>query len=152
MVVEYKDRNLKAILFTESLQIIQSLRCSLVHYSLQLSAQVWDGQGRSLILCSVNYFGVDLDICLVSLCCWKVWRWPSFTFLAGAARFRFKMSWCLKFMMPCTLTMFPGPLEEKQPHNIREPPPQSYLRTGYSWYRHSSFYTKSTLSVGCRKA
>ena len=52
--------------------------------------------------------------------------------------------------MPCTLIRFPGPLEEKQSLNITEPPP--YLQTGYFQYRHSSFYAKPTLSVGCRKA
>ena len=61
----------------------------------------------------------------------------------GAARFRFKM-----FMMP----RFPGPLEEKQPDNITERPPPAYLHRGYFRYCHSSFYAKSTLSVGCRKA
>ena len=46
----------------------------------------------------------------------------------------------MEFMMPCTLTRFPGPFEEKQPDNITEPPP--YLHTGYFWDRHYSFYTK----------
>ena len=77
---------------------------------------------------------------------------PQVSFLAGAARFRFKMSWYfMEFMMPCIPTRLPGLLEEKQPHNITEPPlpPPPNLHTGYFWYRHSSFYAKPTLSVGC---
>ena len=46
--------------------------------------------------------------------------------------------------MPCTLTSFPGSLEDKQSHNIMEPPPPPYLRTGYIGYKHSSFYAKPT--------
>ena len=52
---------------------------------------------------------------------------PSFSFPAGAARFRFKMSWYfMELMITCTLTGFQGSLEEKQPDNITEPPPPPY--------------------------
>ena len=55
---------------------------------------------------------------------------PVLVSLAGAARFRLEMSWYfIEFMMLGILTRFPGPLEDKQPHNITEPPP--YLYTGY---------------------
>ena len=35
------------------------------------------------------------------LSCWKIQWWPRFSFLAGAARFRFKMSYFMEFMMQC---------------------------------------------------
>ena len=114
-VVEYREKNLRQFLFTESLQIIQSPRSSRVHSLLQLSPHVfksgyWDGHGRSLILCSVNHFSVDLDVCFGWLSFWKIQLRPRFSFLARAAGFRFKISWYfMEFMMPCTLTRFPGP-------------------------------------------
>ena len=96
----------------------------------------WDGHGRSLILCLVNHFWVNLAVCLGSLSCWKTqWR-PIFSFREEATRFWFKMSWYFNaFMMPCTLTRFPGPLEEKQPHSITDPPP---LRLWF-WVRKGFF-------------
>ena len=43
------------------------------------------------------------------------------------------ISWYfMEFKMPCTLTRFQEPLEEKQPHN-------NTMLTGYFWYRHSFF-------------
>ena len=44
-VVEYRERNLRPFLFTETLQIIQSPRSSLVHSPFQLSPQ---GLGQGL--------------------------------------------------------------------------------------------------------
>ena len=94
----------------------------------------WDGHGISLILCSVNHLCVDLDN-FGSLPCWKIQQWPNFCLIAGAAIIRLKMSWYfMEFMMPCTLTRFPGPLEEKQPHNITDPPP--YLTVGITDFRN----------------
>ena len=57
------------------------------------------------------------------------------------------VSWHFMEMMPCTLTRFPGPLEEEQPHNITEPPPTPYLQTGYFQYRHSYFLEKAVVVV-----
>ncbi len=121
---------------------------------LQLTPQIfnglrsgdWDGHGRSLILCLVNHFCVDLATCLGSLSCWKTqWR-PIFSFRAEATRFCFKMSWYFKaFMMPCTLTRFLGPLEEKQAHSITDPPP--YFTVGMRCFSaYSSFVFRQTHS------
>ena len=102
--------------------------------------------------------------------CKKIQQQHSFNFLAGASRFRLKIS-------PTNFPMYPnkvpnaftvpqhhrtskgpgyivrvsGPLEEKQPHNITEPPPPLYLHTGFFQSRHSSFYTIRTLSIDCQK-
>ena len=53
----------------------------------------------------------------------------------------------LEELMPCTLTRFPGPLEEKalQHHET------STILTYRFWFWHSSFYVKPTLTVGWRK-
>ena len=108
--------------------------------------------GIGLILCPVNHFCVDLNVCFGPLSCWKIQRRPSF--LTGPARFRCKISWYFILMMPCTLYHVgsSGLGQEKQPHYITEPPPPPYLHTGYFWCRHSSFYAGHTLSAGCRKA
>src|SRR4029434_9531065 len=67
---------------------------------------------------------VDLDVCFGSLSCWKVQPRPILSFLAEAVRFSFKICWYFKeSMIPCILTRCPGPLDEKQPHNITDPPP-----------------------------
>ena len=81
-VVEYKERNLRPFLFTESLQIIQTnlsrlvpgpLLCTLLFSSAhRFRSGDLNGHGRSLILCSVNHFCVDLDVCFESLSCWKI--------------------------------------------------------------------------------
>ena len=42
------------------------------------------------------------------------------------SRFQFKRSW---YFMPCTLTRFPEPFEERETHNITEPPP--YLQVNF---------------------
>src|SRR4029434_8031347 len=75
-----------------------------------------DGHGKTFILRSVNHFG--------SLTCWKVQPRPNLSFLAEAVMFSFNICWYLmESMIPCILTRCPGPLEEKQPHNIKDPPP-----------------------------
>lgn len=68
IVAEYGAWHLRQFLFTESLQIIQGLGLSLMQPSLQLNSQVL-GQGTKmvitdliLILWSINYFCVDLNI------------------------------------------------------------------------------------------
>ena len=113
-------------------------------FSMGLRSGDWDGQGRSLILCLVNHFWVNLAVCLGSLSCWKTqWR-PIFSFREEATRFWFKMSWYFNaFMMPCTLTRFPGPLEEKQPHSITDPLP--YFTVGMRCFSaYSSFVFRQT--------
>ena len=42
-------------------------------------------------------------------------------------------------MYPNKVSPLTGPVEEKQPHNITEPPPPPYLHAGYYQYRYSSF-------------
>ena len=52
-VVEYRERNLRPFLFTESLQIIQSLRSSLLHSpsSAQSTGFQWGlGQGTEMAM------------------------------------------------------------------------------------------------------
>ena len=45
------------------------------------------------------------------------------------------MSWYfMEFMMPCTLTKFPGPLVEKEAHNITDPPQNSWSAINISLY------------------
>src|SRR4029434_1793194 len=83
-----------------------------------------DGHGKTFILWSVNHFCVDFEVCFGSLSCWKVQPWPILSFLAEAIRFSFNIRWYLmESMIPCILTRCPGPLKEKQPHNIKDLPP-----------------------------
>src|SRR4029434_5011573 len=71
------------------------------------------------ILRSVNHFCVDFEVCFRSLTCWKVQPQPILSLPEGAVRFSFHICWYLmESMIPCILTRCPGPLEEKQPHNI----------------------------------
>ena len=82
------------------------------------------GHGKTFILRSVNHFCVDFEVCFGSLSCWKVQPRPILSLLEGAVRFSFNICWYLmESMIPCILTRCPGPLEEKQPHNIKDPPP-----------------------------
>ena len=69
---------------------------------------------------------------------------PSFSLLAEATRFLAKMSWYwVEFMMPLTLTRAPGPVEAKQPHNIKDPPP--YFTAGMRFFSaHASFFRRQT--------
>ena len=92
-------------------------------FSMGLRSGDWDGQGRSLILCLVNHFWVNLAVCLGSLSCWKTqWR-PIFSFREEATRFWFKMSWYFNaFMMPCTLTVPRAFGRETAPHHHRSSP------------------------------
>src|SRR4029434_6293351 len=74
-----------------------------------------DGHVKTFILRSVKHFCVDFEVCFGSLSCLKVQPRPILSFLEGAVRFSFNIYWYLM--------VFPGPLEEKQPHNIKDPPP-----------------------------
>ena len=90
-----------------------------------------DGHGKTFILRSVNHFCVDFEVCFGSLSCWKVQPRPILSLLEGAVRFSFNICWYLmESMIPCILTRCPGPLEEKQPHNIKDPPPYFTLGMG----------------------
>ena len=108
-------------------------------FSMGFRSGDYDGH---LILCSANHFCVDLDICFGSLSCWKIQQRPCFSFMAGATRFRLKMSWyfMFMFMMACTLTRFPGPLEQKQPHNLTDHPP--CLTVGIRLFSVSAFFLR----------
>ena len=55
---------MRPFLFTESVQI-SPLLCTLIFSSAhRFRSGDWDGHGRSLILCSVNHFCVNLDVFL----------------------------------------------------------------------------------------
>jgi hypothetical protein len=58
-----------------------------------------------------------------------------------------KTSWFLvEFMMPLALTRAPGPVETKQPHNIKDPP--SMRLFAYSAFRmYSDTWTFSTFCL-----
>src|SRR4029434_155659 len=87
------------------------------------------GHGKTFILRSVNNFCVDFEVCFGSLSSWKVQLRPILSFLAGAVMFSFNICWS---MIPCILTRCPGPLEAKQPQNIKDPPPYFTLGMGVS--------------------
>src|SRR4029434_4374987 len=90
-----------------------------------------DGNGKTFILLSVNHFCVDFEVCFGSYSCWKVQPWPILSLLKGAVRFAFNICrYLMESMIPCILTRCPGPLEEKQPHNIKDPPPYFTLGMG----------------------
>src|SRR4029434_2558091 len=79
---------------------------------------------KPFILRSVNHFCVDFEVCFRSLSCRKIQPQPILSFLAETVRFSFNICWYLmESMIPCILTRCPGPLEEKQPLNIKYPPP-----------------------------
>src|SRR4029434_7353726 len=94
-------------------------------FSMGFRSGDFDGHGKTFILRSVNQFCVDFEVCFRSLSCWKVQLRPILSFLAEAVRFSFNICWYLMESMipPCILTRCPGPLEEKQPHNIKDPAP-----------------------------
>src|SRR4029434_8947420 len=92
-----------------------------------------DGHGKTFILRSVNHFCVDFEVCFRSLSCWQVQPRPILSLLEGAVRFSFNICWYLmESMIPCILTRCRGPLEEKQPYNIKDPPPYFTLGMGVS--------------------
>src|SRR4029434_1066132 len=127
-VGEHMARNLRPFLHTVSLQILRStlVDSASAHPTdflcgLGLGT---DGDGKAFILQSVNNFCVDFEVCFGSLSCWKVQPRPISSLLEGAFRFSFNICWYLiESMIPCILTRCPGPLEEKQPHNIKDLPP-----------------------------
>src|SRR4029434_6859528 len=93
---------------------------------------------------SVNNFCVDFEVCFGSLSCWKVQPRPILSFL--------DICWYLmESMITCILTRCRGPLEEKQPHNIQDPPP--YFRVGMRCFSvWLSFCLRQThLYVCCQK-
>jgi hypothetical protein len=55
-------------------------------------------------------------------------------------------------MIPCILTSGPAPLEEKQPHNIKDPSPDITVGMRYFLYGYLSVYTNPTSGVGFQKA
>src|SRR4029434_9190276 len=117
--------------------VLQIPRSTLVDTPLQLITDLIWGLGRGTVMAmaktfllrSVNYFCVDFEGWFGSLSCWKVQPQPILSFLAEAVMFSFHICWYLmESMLTCILTRCPGPLEEKQPHNIKDPPP--YFRVG----------------------
>ena len=125
-------RDLRLFLHTVSLQILQILRSTLVYSASALPTDFLWGLSRgtvmamakTFILRSVNHFCVDFEVCFRSLSCWKVQPRPILSLLEGTVRFSFNICWYLmEYKIPCILTRCPGPLEEKQPHNIKDPPP-----------------------------
>src|SRR4029434_11225777 len=131
-VGEHMARDLRPFLHEVYLQILQILMSTLVDSPLHLIPQIFsggwwgdcDGHGKLFILRSVNHFFVDFEVCFGSLSCWKVQPRPILSFLEGAVRLSFNICWYLmESMIPCILTRCRGPLEEKQPHNIKDPPP-----------------------------
>ncbi len=91
-----------------------------------------DSNGKIFILCSVTHFCVYFDVCFGLLSCWKIKTWPIIRFLTEAVRFRFFICWYLiESMMPCIRTRCPGPLAEKQAHNIKDPAVYLTVDMGY---------------------
>src|SRR4029434_9449913 len=126
-VGEHMTRDLRPFLHTVSLQILQILRSALVDSASAHPTDFLWGLGRGTVktmakpLRSVNNFCVDFEVCFGSLSCWKVQPRPILSFL--------DICWYLmESMITCILTRCRGPLEEKQPHNIKDPPP--YFRVG----------------------
>ena len=130
-VGEHMARDLRLFLHTVSLQILQILRSALVDsasahptFSMGFRSGDCEGHGKTFILQAVIHFCVDLEVCFGSLSCWKVQPRPILSFLEGAVRLSFNICWYLmESIIPCVLTRCPGHLEEKQPHNIKDPPP-----------------------------
>src|SRR4029434_4355654 len=131
-------RDLRPFLHTVSLQILQIMRSTLADsvsalptdflWGLGRGTVVANGHGKTFILRSVNNFCVDFEVCFGSLSCWKVQPRPILSFLEGAVRFSINICWYLmESMIPCILTRCPGPLEEKQPHNIKDPDRKSVV-------------------------
>lgn len=83
-----------------------------------------------------SHFCVDLDICFASLSCWKFqWR------LSFSCRFYFRCPGIsLESMMPCGLTRFSEPLEEKLPCNTIEPSPYFTVHLKIMYTYHSFHY------------
>ncbi len=72
---------------------------------------------------------IDIDVCFGLLSWWKIQTRPIIRFLTEAVRFSFFICWYLiESMMPCIWTRCPGPLAEKQAHNIKDP--AVYLTVG----------------------
>lgn len=93
---------------------------------------------------AINHFFEDFHVWLLS--CWKSHLWQSFSLLAEADVVLSKMSWyCVKFMMPLSLTSVPGPVDAKYPHSIKDPPPyftvSMWFFSSYaSFFRHQTHY------------
>ncbi|KAJ8245126.1 hypothetical protein GJAV_G00274910 [Gymnothorax javanicus] len=66
-----------------------------------------------------NHFLTDLAVCLGSLSCWKIHSCPRLSYSPDCLMFslRICISWSY-FMMPLTLTRFPGPFAEKKPQRM----------------------------------
>lgn len=72
--------------------------------------------------------------------------------LPEAVLFLFNIFWYLmESKVPFILTRCPGPMKEKQPHKIKDPPPY-FTVCGASLYDDLSFYAKPTSDVCCQKA
>lgn len=97
----------------------------------------WDGHGKTLILWPVNHFCVDFEECFGSCTA------------GGSNHGPVYICWYLS-MIPCFLTSCPGPLEEKQPHNIKDPPP--YFTLGTFLHGYLSVYARPTSGVCFQKA
>ncbi len=104
-------------------------------FSVGFRSEDRDSNGKRFILCSVTHFCVYFDVCFGLLSCWKIKTWPVIRFLTEAVRFRFCICWYLiESMMPCIWTRCPGPPEEKQAHNIKDPAVYLTVDMGYFFY------------------
>ncbi len=102
-----------------------------------------DSHGKRFILCSVTHFCVYFDVCFGLLSWWKIQTRPVIRFLTEAVRFWFFICWYLiESMMPCIWTRCPGPLAEKQAHNIKDP--AVYLTVDMGYFFLSLFVLNSS--------
>ena len=138
-VVEYREGNLRPFLIIEYIYR-PSLLFSSAH---RFRSGDWDDHGRSLILCSVNHLCLDLDVLdhcpagtsnddlvLVSDITCPGISWSS---------------WChVSYHGSQSLWRKNSPTTSGNLHLHH-----TYIQV---MYRHSSFYAKPTLRIGCRKA